>query len=109
MILNESQVQALEHKKHDDTAAGEIETGHPGYLGSEDTFYMGKLKGADMFLYEVCTFAESAMVSEHVGGITGHEQVSDIWWVGFFCDLEPKNSLEHFERNFLLLTASFYR
>ena len=35
---------ALE-KKHDDEACGEIETAHPGYLGSQDTFYVGTLKG----------------------------------------------------------------
>jgi hypothetical protein len=32
-------------KKQDDVAAGEIETAHPGYLGSQDTFYVGTLKG----------------------------------------------------------------
>jgi molybdenum-dependent DNA-binding transcriptional regulator ModE len=37
-ILTESQVQALERKKHDDVVAGEIETAHPGYLGSQDTY-----------------------------------------------------------------------
>ena len=45
MILTESQVQALEKKKHDDEACGEVETAHPGYLGSQDTFYVGTLKG----------------------------------------------------------------
>ena len=45
LILTESQVQALERKKQDDVAAGEIETAHPGYLGSQDTFYVGTLKG----------------------------------------------------------------
>jgi transposase InsO family protein len=44
-ILTEAQVQALEKKKHDDEACGEIETAHPGYLGSQDTFYVGTLKG----------------------------------------------------------------
>lgn len=44
-ILTESQVQALERKKHDDVVAGEIETAHPGYLGSQDTYYVGNLKG----------------------------------------------------------------
>ena len=43
--LTEAQVQALEKKKHDDEACGEIETAHPGYLGSQDTFYVGTLKG----------------------------------------------------------------
>lgn len=36
---------ALEKKKEDDVACGEIETAHPGYLGSQDTFYVGNLKG----------------------------------------------------------------
>ncbi len=45
LILTESQVAALERKKHDDEACGEIETQHPGYLGSQDTFYVGTLKG----------------------------------------------------------------
>jgi len=45
IILTEAQVQALEKKKHDDVACGEIETAHPGYLGSQDTFYVGTLKG----------------------------------------------------------------
>ena len=45
IILTESQVIALEKKKEDDIACGEIETAHPGYLGSQDTFYVGNLKG----------------------------------------------------------------
>ena len=44
-ILIESQVVAFEKKKQDDVACGEIETAHPGYLGSQDTFYVGNLKG----------------------------------------------------------------
>jgi len=45
IILTEAQVQALERKQHDDEVCGEIETAHPGYLGSQDTFYVGTLKG----------------------------------------------------------------
>ena len=45
IILSDSQIAALEKKKHDDEACGEIETIHPGYLGSQDTFYVGNLKG----------------------------------------------------------------
>jgi len=45
IILNDAQVAALEKKKHDDEVCGEIETAHPGYLGSQDTFYVGNLKG----------------------------------------------------------------
>lgn len=45
LVLTDSQVAALERKKVDDEACGEIETFHPGYLGSQDTFYVGNLKG----------------------------------------------------------------
>ena len=45
IILNEDQVAALEKKKQDDVVSGEIETAHPGYLGSQDTFYVGNMKG----------------------------------------------------------------
>tara|TARA_R110001583_G_scaffold111611_1_gene260724 strand:+ start:3952 stop:4575 length:624 start_codon:yes stop_codon:yes gene_type:complete len=45
MILTESQVKALERKQQDDEACGEIQTEHPGYLGSQDTFYVGTFKG----------------------------------------------------------------
>lgn len=45
IALTESQIVALEKKKDDDEACGEIETAHPGYLGSQDTFYVGNLKG----------------------------------------------------------------
>ncbi|HEO1387777.1 TPA: IS481 family transposase, partial [Legionella pneumophila] len=47
IVLTEAQVIALERKKFDDEACGEIETAHPGYLGSQDTFYVGTLKGVD--------------------------------------------------------------
>ncbi len=45
LVLTEAQVVALEKKKEDDEVCGEIETHHPGYLGSQDTFYVGNLKG----------------------------------------------------------------
>ncbi|BBE08486.1 integrase catalytic subunit [Mycoavidus cysteinexigens] len=44
-VLTEAQVVALEKKQEDDVAHGEIETAHPGYLGSQDTFYVGTIKG----------------------------------------------------------------
>lgn len=45
IVLTEAQVAALEKKQDDDLAHGEIETAHPGYLGSQDTFYVGTIKG----------------------------------------------------------------
>src|ERR1043165_1443480 len=44
-ILTEEQLQALERAKEENKAHGEIETEHPGYLLSQDTYYMGDLKG----------------------------------------------------------------
>lgn len=45
IALSDAQIAALEKKQFDDEACGEIETAHPGYLGSQDTFYVGNLKG----------------------------------------------------------------
>jgi len=45
IILTEAQVVAMEKAKLEKEAHGEIETEHPGYLGSQDTFYVGTLKG----------------------------------------------------------------
>lgn len=45
MILTEDQLKALEKAKQDKEAHGEIESEHPGYLGSQDTYYVGTIKG----------------------------------------------------------------
>lgn len=45
IILTEAQMIALERKKEKQEAHGEIETEHPGYLGSQDTYYVGNIKG----------------------------------------------------------------
>jgi transposase InsO family protein len=44
-ILTESQLRAMEKRVAENEAHGEIETEHPGYLGAQDTFYVGTLKG----------------------------------------------------------------
>jgi transposase InsO family protein len=45
LILTEDQVRALEKAKEEKEAHGEIETMHPGYLGAQDTYYVGTIKG----------------------------------------------------------------
>ncbi|PEQ15345.1 helix-turn-helix domain-containing protein, partial [Piscirickettsia salmonis] len=45
ILLTEEQLQALEKAKQEKEAHGEIETEHPGYLGSQDTYYVGTMKG----------------------------------------------------------------
>ena len=45
IILTEAQLVALEKAKEQKVARGEIETHHPGYLGAQDTYYVGTIKG----------------------------------------------------------------
>ena len=45
IILTEAQMIALERKREKREAYGEIETEHPGYLGAQDTYYVGNIKG----------------------------------------------------------------
>ena len=45
IILTEAQLIALERKREKREAFGEIETEHPGYLGAQDTYYVGNIKG----------------------------------------------------------------
>lgn len=44
-VLTEGQLKALEKKEVEKEGHGEIETAHPGYLISQDTFYVGTIKG----------------------------------------------------------------
>jgi len=44
LILTEDQVRALERAREEKVAYGEIETEHPGYLGAQDTYYVGTIK-----------------------------------------------------------------
>jgi transposase InsO family protein len=45
VVLTEAQLAALERANQEKEAHGEIETEHPGYLGAQDTFYVGTIKG----------------------------------------------------------------
>ena len=62
LILTEAQLQALEKAKEEKQAHGEIETHHPCYLGSQDTYYVGTVKGigriyAQTFIDTYCKVA----------------------------------------------------
>jgi transposase InsO family protein len=56
------QVAALERKREEQQEIGEIETAHPGYLGSQDTFYVGNMKGVGRIYQQtfVDTYAKVA-------------------------------------------------
>lgn len=45
LVFTENQLQALEKARVEKEAQGEIETEHPGYLGAQDTYYVGTIKG----------------------------------------------------------------
>ena len=62
LVLTEDQLQALERAKEEKTAHGEIETHHPCYLGAQDTYYVGTIKGigriyAQTFIDTYCKVA----------------------------------------------------
>lgn len=44
MVLTEQQVGAMEKARQEKEAHGEIDTAHPGYLGAQDTYYVGTIK-----------------------------------------------------------------
>lgn len=62
LLLTEIQVAALERKRDEQQECGEIETAHPGYLGSQDTFYVGNMKGVGRIYQQtfVDTYAKMA-------------------------------------------------
>lgn len=64
IILTEEQVVALERAKNLKEAHGEIETEHPGYLGSQDTYYVGYIKGVGKIYQQtfVDTYSRYAIV-----------------------------------------------
>jgi hypothetical protein len=45
ILLTEEQLRCLEKAQIEKEANGEIETEHPGYLGSQDTYFVGTMKG----------------------------------------------------------------
>lgn len=45
ILLTEGQIAALEKMKSQKEAHGEIETHHPGYLGAQDTYFVGTMNG----------------------------------------------------------------
>src|SRR5215468_2606033 len=57
LILTEDQLRALERAREEKQAHGEIETEHPGYLGAQDTYYVGNLKGVGRIYQQ--TFIDS--------------------------------------------------
>jgi transposase InsO family protein len=64
LILTEEQLRALEKAKDEKESHGEIESLHPGYLGAQDTYYVGTLKGVGRIYQQtfIDTYAKVAFV-----------------------------------------------
>ena len=67
-VLTEAQIVALEKAKSQREAAGEIETYHPGYLGSQDTYFVGTMKGVGRIYQQtfVDTYSRVAMAKLYI-------------------------------------------
>jgi transposase InsO family protein len=64
LILTEEQLRALEKAKDEKESHGEIESLHPGYLGAQDTYYVGTLKGVGRIYQQtfIDTYTKIALV-----------------------------------------------
>lgn len=81
LILTEDQVRALEKAKEEKQAHGEIETEHPGYLGCQDTYYVGNIKGVgriyqQTFIDSYCKVV-SVKLYDRKHAITAADMVND--------------------------------
>jgi transposase InsO family protein len=81
IILTEAQLVALERKKEKREAAGEIETEHPGYLGAQDTYYVGNIKGVGRIYQQtfVDTYSKMAFAKlyDRKNAITSADLLND--------------------------------
>lgn len=81
ILLTEEQLAALERLKEKREADGEIETEHPGYLGSQDTYYVGTIKGIGRIYQQtfVDTYSRIAMAKLYTdkSAITAADMLND--------------------------------
>lgn len=81
LILTEDQLRALERAQEEKQAHGEIESEHPGYLGSQDTYYVGNIKGVGRIYQQtfIDTYCKIAFVKlyDHKHAITAADMLND--------------------------------
>lgn len=81
IILTEAQMIAMERKKEKREAIGEIETEHPGYLGAQDTYYVGNIKGVGRIYQQtfIDTYSKVAFAKlyDRKNAITAADMVND--------------------------------
>ena len=82
LILTEAQLIALERKKEKKEATGEIETAHPGYLGVQDTYYVGHIKGVGRIYQQtfIDTYSKvaTAKLYDRKNAITAADTLNDL-------------------------------
>jgi transposase InsO family protein len=81
LILTEDQLHALERAREEKQAHGEIESEHPGYLGCQDTYYVGTIKGVgriyqQTFIDSYCKLA-LAKLYDRKHAITAADMLND--------------------------------
>lgn len=81
LILTEAQLMALERKQEKREAIGEIETEHPGYLGAQDTYYVGNIKGVGHIYHQAFigtyTHVAFAKVYDRKNALTAADLLND--------------------------------
>lgn len=81
LILTEDQLRALERAREEKEAHGEIETEHPGYLGCQDTYYVGNIKGVGRIYQQtfIDSYCKVAMVKlyDRKHAITAADMLND--------------------------------
>lgn len=81
VVLTEAQVIALERKKEKLEVVGEIETEHPGYLGAQDTYYVGNIKGVGRIYQQtfIDTYSKVAFAKLYTGktALTAADMLND--------------------------------
>lgn len=81
IVLTEEQIAALEKAKSQKEAHGEIETHHPGYLGAQDTYFVGTMKGVGRIYQQtfIDTYSRVAMAKLYIEktAITSADMLND--------------------------------
>ncbi len=81
IILTEAQMIAMERKREKREATGEIETEHPGYLGAQDTYYVGNIKGVGRIYQQtfIDTYSKVAFAKlyDRKNAITAADMLND--------------------------------
>ena len=81
IVLSEEQLRLLEKRKEEKIAYGEIESEHPGYLLSQDTYYVGNIKGVGRIYQQtvIDTYSRVAFAKlyTHKTSVTAADMMND--------------------------------